>query len=102
MYYCDLIGRQGFIRGKRMVFLQPERPEVPKRISAEPGCRVGLLEGDGYRQDNLVGREERRNKEGAGFLRWKSSERDQNELDYARVSPHSLLPEERKFQGIGI
>ena len=85
-----------------MVLFQPKRPEVPKWIPTEPGGRNGLLEGDRNGQNNLVGREERGDKKGTGFLYRKSSEGNENELDYARVSPHSLIQENWKLQGTTI
>jgi len=94
-----VICRESFIRRKRMVLFQPQRPEVSQRIAPQSGCGFGLLEGDRNGQNNLVGREERGHKEGTGVLCWKSSEGNKNKLDYARVSPYSFFPENWKLQG---
>lgn len=84
-----------------MVLFFPKRPEVPKRVQAQPGSRCGLLEGDGGRQGDR-GSETVGDQEGLGFLRRQSPQGRENQLDHARVPPRrrrSLRPQQEQPQG---
>lgn len=67
----------------RVVFLQPEGPQIPERVENEPGNESRVLEGDGEGQEGKFADEGGRDEENPSLLQRKSTPWSSHGLGHA-------------------